>query len=159
MSIDLSSISSSISSFFNRNSTSNNTNKENESLDVNTQIRDYAKNLMSSRKSLADYMYSPSDSFENITSLSNSNKLLRAISKMKNTNNMSSIEKYKYMMEQAQEAKKIDTTEPDPEKLLSESQKIIRQTLTNGLKISDIDDLNEALAAKHIALSRLDLLG
>lgn len=158
MSIDLSSLNS-ISAFFNRYSSNNNDNKENESLDVNSQIRDYAKNLMSTRKNLSDYMNINSDSFNSIESLGNSKNLLSAISKMKSTNGMSSIEKYKYMMEQAQNSKKIDLSETDPEKLLNESQKIIRETLTDGLKVSDIDNLNEALAAKHIALSRLDLLG
>ncbi|MBQ2593400.1 MAG: hypothetical protein II567_09000, partial [Candidatus Riflebacteria bacterium] len=85
--------------------------------------------------------------------------LLSAVSKMKSTNGMSPIEKYKYMMEQIRNTEKIDTTEPDAEKLLSESEKIIQKAMTQGISASDTVNLNRALTAKQIALQRLDMLG
>ncbi len=87
------------------------------------------------------------------------NKLLSAVSKMKSTNGMSSIEKYKYMMEQAQNSDKVDITEPDAEKLLSKSEKIIQKALNQGISVTDTVALSRALTAKQIAMSRLDMLG
>ena len=78
---------------------------------------------------------------------------------MKNTSSMSAIEKYKYMMEQANNSDRIDTTEPDAEKLLSKSEQIIQKALTQGISVSDTVNLNKALTAKQVALSRLDMLG
>ena len=160
MSIDLSSYNSSISSILTRHSTSS-TKKENtnETANVNEQIRNYANDMMSTRKGLADYMNSKSDSFENLSSLKSSQNLLSAVSKMKNTTNMSSIEKYKYMMEQAQNSDKINTSEPNAEKLLSQSEQIIQKALIQGLSEADTANLSQALNAKRVALSRLDMLG
>ena len=159
MGIDLSSLNSSISSFFNRYSTSDT--KEKESNDVKEQIRNYASNLVNNRKSLADYMESVTgkDTFGTQTNNGIETKLLSAVSKMKSTNGMSPIEKYKYMMEQLQNTEKVDTTEPNAEKLLSESEKIIQKAMTQGISSSDTVNLNRALTAKRIALSRLDMLG
>ena len=113
MGIDLSSLNSSISSSFNRYSTSDT--KEKESNDVKEQIRNYASNLVNNRKSLADYMESVNgkDTFGTLTKNGAESNLLSAVSKMKSTNGMSPIEKYKYMMEQLRNTEKIDTTEPD----------------------------------------------
>ena len=159
MGIDLSSLNSSISSFFNRYSTSDT--KEKESNDVNEQIRNYASNLVNNRKGLVDYMENVNgkDNFGTLTKNGTDSYLLSAVSKMKSTNGMSPIEKYKYMMEQFQNTDKIDTTEPDAEKLLSNSEKIIQKALTQGISASDTVNLNRALTAKQIALSRLDMLG
>lgn len=159
MSVDLTSLSSTISNLYSRYSTSAKNTKENDSADVNKQIRDYASNMMSTRKSLADYMDSKSDSFENLSSVNSSQKMMNAISQMKNTTTMSSVEKYKYMMEQAQNSKKIDTSEPDAEKLLSQSESIIQKALTQGLSENDVANLSQALNAKRVALSRLDMIG
>ena len=158
MSIDLSSISSSISNLYNSYFTSK-TNNENESSDVKEQIKNYASKMLTSRKSLADYMKSTKDSFNGITENESSSKLLSAVSKMKNTSSMSAIEKYKYMMEQAQNNEIIDTSEPDAEKLLSKSEQIIQKVLTQGLSAGDSVKLSKALTAKQVALSRLDMLG
>lgn len=165
MSIGLSSLSNSISNLFNVSNTSKN--QENKSADVNEQIRNQAKNLMYNRKSLANYL-GTTDRVSFTSNIANQlienqntdlSELQSAISSMRNTNGMSSIEKYKYMMEQAQNTPKIDTTEPDAEKLLSVSEKVIQQTLAQGISESDYINLNRALTAKHIALSRLDMLG
>ena len=158
MSIDLSSINGSISSLYNRFFTSK-TNSENESSDVKEQIRSYANKMMTSRKNLTDYINSTKDSFNGITENESSSKLLSAVSKMKNTSSMSAIEKYKYMMEQAQNSEIIDTSEPDPEKLLSKSEQIIQKVLTQGISAGDTVKLSKALTAKQVALSRLDMLG
>ncbi len=157
MSLDLSSLNGSISSFFNRHFTS--TNNNNESDDIKTQIRDYAKNIISNRKNLSDYISSSQDSFENLSDTNVNSSLLSAVSKMKNTSSMSAIEKYKYMMEQANNSDRIDTTEPDAEKLLSKSEQIIQKALTQGISVSDTVNLSKALTAKQVALSRLDMLG
>ena len=159
MGIDLSSLNSSISSFFNRYSTSDT--KDKESNDVKEQVRNYAGNLVNNRKGLIDYMENVNgkDSFGTMTNNGVESNLLSAVSRMKSTNGMSPIEKYKYMMEQLQNTDKIDTTEPDAEKLLSNSEKIIQKALTQGISASDTVNLNRALTAKQIALSRLDMLG
>lgn len=159
MGIDLSSLNSSISSFFNRYSTSDT--KDKESNDVKEQVRNYAGNLVNNRKGLIDYMdnVNGKDSFGTMTNNGVESNLLSAVSRMKSTNGMSPIEKYKYMMEQLQNTDKIDTTEPDAEKLLSNSEKIIQKALTQGISASDTVNLNRALTAKQIALSRLDMLG
>ena len=159
MGIDLSSLNSSISSFFNRYSTSDT--KEKELNDVKEQVRNYAGNLVNNRKGLVDYMENVNgkDTFGTMTDNGVESNLLKAVSKMKSTNGMSPIEKYKYMMEQIQNTDKIDTTEPDAEKLLSNSEKIIQKALTQGISASDTVSLNRALTAKQIALSRLDMLG
>ena len=158
MSIDLSSISGSISNLYNSYFTSK-SNNENESKDVKEQIKDYASKMMTSRRNLADYMKNTEDSFNGITGNESSSKLISAISKMKSTNSMSSIEKYKYMMEQAQNFETIDTSEPDAEKLLSKSEQIIQKVLTQGISAGDSVKLSKALTAKQVALSRLDMIG
>ena len=125
------------------------------------QVRNYAGNLVNNRKGLIDYMdnVNGKDSFGTMTNNGVESNLLSAVSRMKSTNGMSPIEKYKYMMEQLQNTDKIDTTEPDAEKLLSNSEKIIQKALTQGISASDTVNLNRALTAKQIALSRLDMLG
>ena len=161
MSVDLSSVSSTISSLLNHSSTSTSTNKsENKSTDVKGKFKEYASNIMSTRKSLADYMdNSKGDSFENLSSVKSAQNIYSAISQMKSTTNMSSIERYKYMMEQAQNSIKINTSEPNAEKLLSQSDSIIQKALTQGISATDSINLSQALNAKRVALSRLDMLG
>ena len=161
MSVDLSSVSSTISSLLNHSSTSTSTNKsENKSTDVKGKSKEYASNIMSTRKSLADYMdNSKGDSFENLSSVKSAQNIYSAISQMKSTTNMSSIERYKYMMEQAQNSIKINTSEPNAEKLLSQSDSIIQKALTQGISETDSINLSQALNAKRVALSRLDMLG
>ena len=160
MSIDLSSFNSSISSLITHRSTSV-TKKENDkdSSDVKEQMRTYANDIMSTRKNLTDYMNSKSDSFENLSSSKSSQNLLSVVSTMKNTTNMSSIEKYKYMLEQAQNSVKINTSEPNAEKLLSQSEQIIQKALIQGISEADTASLSQALTAKRVALSRLDMIG
>lgn len=159
MGIDLSSINSSISSLINRFSTNNQANSS-DSADVKSQIRQYANSIVTNRKNLSNYMESKdNNTFGTLSDDSVQNKLLSAVSKMKSTNGMSSIEKYKYMMEQAQNSDKVDITEPDAEKLLSKSEKIIQKALNQGISVTDTVALSRALTAKQIAMSRLDMLG
>ena len=162
MSIDLSSINGSISALQNRYSTSDK--PDSETKDVNEQIRAQAKNLISNRKTLVDYLDAKdkvsftSNLLQNKETDSEKTSLQKAIAKMKNTTGMTPIEKYKYMMEQAQNMERVDTTEPDAEKLLSESEKIIQQAMTQGITTADTVRLTQALTAKQIALSRLDMV-
>ena len=159
MGIDLSSINSSISSLINRFSTNNQANSS-DSADVKSQIRQYANSIVTNRKNLSNYMESKdNNTFGTVTNDSVQNSLLSAVSKMKSTNGMSSIEKYKYMMEQAQNSDKVDITEPDAEKLLSKSEKIIQKALNQGISVTDTVALSRALTAKQIAMSRLDMIG
>ena len=159
MGIDLSSINSSISSLINRFSTNNQANSS-DSADVKSQIRQYANSIVTNRKNLSNYMESKdNNTFGTVTNDSVQNSLLAAVSKMKSTNGMSSIEKYKYMMEQAQNSDTVDITEPDAEKLLSKSEKIIQKALNQGISVTDTVALSRALTAKQIAMSRLDMLG
>ena len=159
MGIDLSSINSSISSLINRFSTNNQANSS-DSADVKSQIRQYANSIVTNRKNLSNYMESKgNNTFGTLSDDSVQNKLLSVVSKMKSTNGMSSIEKYKYMMEQAQNSDKVDITEPDAEKLLSKSEKIIQKALNQGISVTDTVALSRALTAKQIAMSRLDMLG
>ena len=159
MVIDLSSINSSISSLINRFSTNNQANSS-DSADVKSQIRQYANSIVTNRKNLSNYMESKdNNTFGTVTNDSVQNSLLAAVSKMKSTNGMSSIEKYKYMMEQAQNSDTVDITEPDAEKLLSKSEKIIQKALNQGISVTDTVALSRALTAKQIAMSRLDMLG
>lgn len=165
MSMDLSSIKSSLSTLSNLYNTSDKT--ENESKDVNEQIRTQAKELINNRKTLVDYLDSKDKVSFTSNLLKNDSKtedaqntsLLRAMKGMKSTTGMSPIEKYKYMMEQAQNMETVDTTEPDAEKLLSKSEKIIQQAMTQGITTADTVRLTQALTAKQIALSRLDMIG
>ncbi len=162
MSIDLSSINGSISALQNRYNTSGK--PDSETKDVNEQIRAQAKNLISNRKTLVDYLDAKdkisftSNLLQNKETDSEKTSLEKAIAKMKNTTGMTPIEKYKYMMEQAQNMERVDTTEPDAEKLLSESEKIIQQAMTQGITTADTVRLTQALTAKQIALSRLDMV-
>lgn len=161
MSIDLSSINGTISSLLNRNSSLNaNKDKSNTTTsDTNEQLRAHVQQMMTTRKGLVDYLDNNiNDTFTASSDFQNSS-ILSSISQMKNTTGMSSIEKYKYMLEQAKNASRIDTTEPDAEKLLSQSEKVIQQALSQGISVSDTVNLNRALTAKQIALSRLDMLG
>ena len=164
MSMDLSSIKSSLSTLSNLYNTSDKT--ENESKDVNEQIRTQAKELINNRKTLVNYLDSKDKVSFTSNLLKNDSKtedaqntsLLRAMKSMKSTTGMSPIEKYKYMMEQAQNMETVDTTEPDAEKLLSKSEKIIQQAMTQGITTADTVRLTQALTAKQIALSRLDMV-
>ncbi len=157
MSLDLSSLNNSISSIVNRFSTYSSNNK-NESLDVKDQIRNYASNLLKSRKNLANYMKSDNDSLGTLKNNEVESSILKAVSKMKTTSGMSSIQKYKYMMEQAKNMEQVDLTEPDAEKLLSQSENIIQKALlTQGTNSINSVNLNKAITAKQVALSRLDM--
>lgn len=159
MNIGLSSLGSSISSLFNRSDTSKTT--ENKSIDVNERAQIQAQSLMLNRNDLSSYLnIKDTTEFSSADIIQKTNiKLRSALSKMKSTNGMSAIDKYKYMMEQAKDSIKVDTTEPDAEKLLSNSEKVIQDALSQGISSSDVVNLNRALTAKQIALSRLDMLG
>ncbi len=161
MSIDVSSINSSIYALINRGGNSTIAgNKEEEATDINTVARNIASNMMATRKGLVDYVKKDTFTFSSDQNTSKTNKsLMDAVATMKPMTGMSSIEKYKYMMEQAQNMAKVDTTEPDAEKLLSQSEKIIQQALSQGISASDTINLTKALNAKQIALSRLDMIG
>lgn len=157
MSIDLSSINSSISNLVSRYSKSNDP-EDKEPKSATTLIRNKANEIMSNRKGLADYI-GKKDSFTYSSSSNSSNNLESIIASMKNTTGMSAIEKYKYIMEQGKNSDVIDTSEPDPEKLLNKSEKIIQKALTQGLGETETLKLSQALQAKQIALSRLDIVG
>ena len=137
MSIDISSLNDSIASKISQCKTSGK-----DSVSVNQQIRNLAKDFIanSSNPNCASHVTS-------------------ALSNMKTTNGMSAIEKYKYILEQAKNSNKVDTEEPNAEKLLSESEKVIQMTLARKISQRDSINLREALMAKQIALSRLNLLG
>lgn len=157
MSIDLSSINSSISNLVGRYSKSVDLSGK-EPKNINDLIRSRANELMSNRKGLADYI-GKKDSFTYSSNRNSSSNLESALSYMKTTTGMSAIEKYKYIMEQGKNGNAIDTSEPDPEKLLSKSEKIIQRALTQGLGETDSLKLSQALQAKQIALSRLNIVG
>lgn len=72
---------------------------------------------------------------------------------------MSGIDKYKYIQAQAQ-AKDIEYNNviTNPQEALESAEKIIQRTLAQGVSENDIDNLQKALQAKQIALSRLNML-
>ena len=153
MSLNISSVNSSILQNITSKLGLNNSNTNNDELQkalnkANTASRptlyDYidGKEPQKNKKSITDYL-----------SLYSGNNNETGYEKM------SGIDKYKYIQAQAQ-AKDIEYNNviTNPQEALESAEKIIQRTLAQGVSENDIDNLQKALQAKQIALSRLNML-
>ena len=153
MSLNISSVSSSIlqnivGKLGLNNSNANNQDLQNAINKVNTK----------SRPTLLDYM-DGKEPQKNKKSVSDYLSLFSGNTNETGYEQMSGIEKYKYIQAQAQ-AKDIEYSNiiTNPEEALDSAEKIIQRTLAQGLSDNDIDNLQKALQAKQIALSRINTL-